>query len=108
MDSASERGQTGPSVAKCRWNAAGLAVTRVNSFAEAAREPQLLERDMLQNTTLSDGKTVPLVGPAAKFSRTPTRIRHAAPALGQDNVEILGGLGVDAQTLAQLRADGAI
>lgn len=91
-----------------RWNAAGLAVTRVNSFAEAAREPQLLERDMLQNTTLSDGKTVPLVGPAAKFSRTPIRIRHAAPALGQDNTEILGALGVDAQTLAQLRLDGVV
>jgi len=91
-----------------QWNAAGLAVTRVNSFAEAAREPHLAERDMLQDVTLTDGKTVPMVGPAAKFSRTPVRIRHAAPALGQDNAEILGALGVDAEGLARLKQDGAI
>lgn len=90
------------------WNAAGLAVTRVNSFAEASREPHLLEREMLQDVTLTDGKTVPMVGPAAKFSRTPVRIRHAAPALGQDNAAILGALGVDAAALEALRRDGAI
>ena len=90
------------------WNAAGLAVTRVNSFAEASREPHLHARDMLQDVTLTDGKTVPMVGPAAKFSRTPVRIRHAAPALGQDNAEILGALGVDAEGLARLKQDGAI
>lgn len=90
------------------WNAGGLAVTRVNSFAEASREPHLIERDMLQDVTLSDGKTVPVVGPAAKFSRTPVRIRHAAPSLGQHNAEILGALGVDADALAKLREEGAV
>ena len=90
------------------WNAAGLAVTRVNSFAEAAREPHLAAREMLQDVTLTDGKTVPIVGPAAKFSRTPVRIRHAAPALGQDNAEILGALGVDAAGLEALKRDGVI
>lgn len=90
------------------WNAGGLAVTRVNSFAEASREPHLIERDMLQDVTLSDGKTVPVVGPAAKFSRTPVRIRHAAPSLGQHNAEILGALGVDADALAKLRGEGAV
>ena len=90
------------------WNAAGLAVTRVNSFAEASREPHLAEREMLQEVTLTDGKTVPIVGPAAKFSRTPVRIRHAAPALGQDNAEILGALGVDAAGLEALKRDGVI
>jgi len=90
------------------WNTAGLAVTRVNSFAEASREPHLAAREMLQEVTLTDGKTVPIVGPAAKFSRTPVRIRHAAPALGQDNAEILGALGVDAAGLEALKRDGVI
>ena len=90
------------------WTEAGVAVTRVNTFAEASREPQLLARDMLQDTELTDGTRAPLVGPAAKFSRTPVKIRNAAPALGQDNAEVFGALGVDADTLARLRADGAL
>ena len=91
-----------------RWTEAGVAVTRVNTFAEASREPQLQARDMLQPTRLSDGSTVPLVGPAAKFSRTPVSVRHAAPTLGEHNAEVLGALGVDAATLARLKADGAL
>ena len=39
------------------WTKAGLAVTRVNTFAEASREPQLQVRDMLQETQLVDGTT---------------------------------------------------
>ena len=90
------------------WTEAGVAVTRVNTFAEAACEPQLLARDMLQETELTDGTKAPLVGPAAKFSRTPVKIRNAAPALGQNNAEVFGALGVDVDTLERLRADGAL
>ena len=90
------------------WTAAGVAVTRVNTFAEAAHEPQLLARDMLQDTELTDGTRAPLVGPAAKFSRTPVKVRHAAPALGQDNAEVFGAMGLDAAALERLRADGAL
>ncbi|WP_417593241.1 CaiB/BaiF CoA transferase family protein [Parasphingorhabdus sp.] len=63
----------------------GLAVTRVNSFAEVAREEHIASRDMLQSVRLSDGVDAPLTGPAVKFSRTPTSIRSAAPAIGQHN-----------------------
>jgi len=90
------------------WTEAGLAVTRVNTYAEAAREPHIAARDMLQPTTLCDGKQIPLTGPAAKFSRTPTRVRTAAPALGADNADIFGALGVDAAELARLRDAGIV
>ncbi len=86
----------------------GLAVTRVNTFAEAARHPHVAARDMLQPTRLSDGREVPLTGPAAKFSRTPTTIREAAPTLGQHNADIYGELGYDAAELARLREAGVI
>jgi crotonobetainyl-CoA:carnitine CoA-transferase CaiB-like acyl-CoA transferase len=72
---------------------AGLPATRVNTFTEVARKPQTIARDMLQDTELSDGSVVPLTGPAAKFSRTPTRIRSAAPPLGAHTSEILLELG---------------
>ncbi|MEE8580501.1 MAG: CoA transferase, partial [Myxococcota bacterium] len=77
------------------------------SYAESARDPQVLERDMLQPTTQPDGSTLPITGPAAKFSRTPTRVRSAAPALGAHDEEILGELELDPELRARLRARSA-
>lgn len=90
------------------WTEAGITVTRVQSYADASAHPHVAARDMLQPTTLVDGNTVPLTGPAAKFSRTPTRVHEPAASLGQHNAEIYGELGYDAQALARLREDGVI
>jgi crotonobetainyl-CoA:carnitine CoA-transferase CaiB-like acyl-CoA transferase len=65
----------------------------------------ILERDSLQLTQIEDGSTVPLPGPVVKFSRTPTRVRTGAPALGQHNHEILAEIGVDA--ISRLRSKNA-
>ncbi|MPY93855.1 MAG: CoA transferase [Acidimicrobiia bacterium] len=73
--------------------AAGLVAARVATFTEAAQEPHVQERDMLQPTELVDGSIVPIVGPAAKFSRTPTRVRHPAPHPGTDTEQVLADLG---------------
>jgi crotonobetainyl-CoA:carnitine CoA-transferase CaiB-like acyl-CoA transferase len=86
----------------------GLAVTRVNSYAEASRDPHVAARDLLQPTRLADGREVPLTGPAAKFSRTPTRIRSRAATLGEHNQEVYGALGYDAAALARMRDEGVI
>jgi len=43
----------------------------------------VIERDMLQPIEREDGKTVPITGPAANFSRTPTRVRTRAAKLGE-------------------------
>ncbi|MGE0857697.1 MAG: CaiB/BaiF CoA transferase family protein [Gammaproteobacteria bacterium] len=90
------------------WTEAGLTVTRVQSYAEASGHPHVAARDMLQPTTLADGRTVPLTGPAAKFSRTPTRVHEPAATLGQHNAEIYGALGYDAAALARLKDEGVI
>jgi len=88
--------------------AAGIPATPVNSYHEAAREEHVLARDMLQTTELSDGQQVPLTGPAAKFSRTPTTIRSSARPVGADNEALLGSLGYSAEDLAELRDKGVI
>ncbi len=80
----------------------GLAATRVNTFKDVAAEAHIASRDMLQTTQLSDGIEVPLTGPSVKFSRTPTRIRNAAPTVGQDNEEVLGRLGYSAADIERL------
>jgi formyl-CoA transferase len=83
--------------------AAGIPVAGVRSYAEAAKDPHVLERDMLQPTEQEDGKTVPITGPAAKFSRTPTRVRRRAAKLSEHTDEILAELGLDAAERQRLR-----
>ena len=58
---------------------------------------------MMQETPQADGTVVPIVGPAAKFSRTPTKVRTAAPALGAHTDEVLDELGIDASARTRLR-----
>ena len=70
----------------------GLPAAPVNSFPDASKDPHVLARDMLQPTDFGNGVTIPITGPAAKFSRTPTRVRSAAPDIGQHNEEILAAL----------------
>ena len=73
---------------------AGLPAAPVNTFPEAAKDPHVQERDMLQPVAFSNGVTMPITGPAAKFSRTPTKVRSAAPDIGQHNEEILTKIGM--------------
>jgi formyl-CoA transferase len=69
--------------------ARGLVVSRVRELADVAADPHVRARGMLQRTQLHNGTEAPIVGPAAKFSRTPTRVRHGAPAPGADTATVL-------------------
>jgi formyl-CoA transferase len=90
------------------FDAEGLPAAPVRSYAEAARDPHVLARDMLQPTRLEDGSEAPLVGPAAKLSRTPLAVRSGPPALGAHTDEILAELGyADAERRA-LRERGIV
>jgi len=86
----------------------GLPAVRVNTYAELARESHVASRDMLQTVKIADGKEIPITAPAAKFSRTPIKIRHRAPTLGEHNKEIMAELGYDADELQRLAEIGAI
>ena len=88
--------------------AARLPVSAVRQYAEAASDSHVLERDMLQTVELENGQRAPLVGPAPKFSRTPLRVRSAAPALGAHTDALLEELGVGAAERAALRERGVV
>jgi formyl-CoA transferase len=87
---------------------AGLAAAPIRTYAQAAQDPHVLARDMLQDKRQADGSVVPITGPAAKFSRTPTRVRTEAPALGTHDEEILHNLGFSTTEIERLREKGVI
>jgi formyl-CoA transferase len=93
-------------VAECAKE--GIPCAKVRTYAEAALCPHTIERDMMQQVAQEDGKLAPITGPAAKFSRTPTRVRSGAAALGAHTEEILAELGVDSDARRRLRANGII
>jgi formyl-CoA transferase len=88
--------------------AAGIPASPVRSYAEASRTPHVAAREMLQTVAHPGAGSVPLVGPAAKLSRTPLRVRTAAPELGRDGEQILAELGVDAAEQRALREAGVV
>jgi formyl-CoA transferase len=88
--------------------AARLPASSVRRYADSAGDPHVRERDMLQTVELENGQRAPVVGPAAKFSRTPLSIRAAAPALGAHTDGVLEELGVTPHERARLRERGVI
>ncbi len=90
------------------FDEAGLPAAPVRSYAEAAADPLVADREMLQELPQHEGTPAPIVGPAAKLSRTPTRVRAPAPGLGQHNDEILGELGLSEEEIARLRESGVL
>jgi formyl-CoA transferase len=74
------------------------------SIADIARDPHYAARGMLLDTTASDGEPLKQPGIVPKLSATPGAIRHAAPALGEHNDEVLSSLGYSAHEIASLRA----
>ena len=51
------------------------------------------ERGVLVEAPDADAGTLPMHAPFPRLSRTPGAIRRQAPALGQDEADILGALG---------------
>jgi formyl-CoA transferase len=87
-----------------QFNQASIPAAPVRTYHQAAQDPHILEREMLQDADQEDGRRAPITGPAAKFSRTPIRVRHRAPALGEHNDQILAELGFDEAARARLRS----
>ena len=88
-------------------HAESIPAAPVRSYAEAAADPHVRAREMLQDVE-RNGARVPITGPAAKLSRTPIRVRSAARDLGADTDAVLAELGVSREERRALRADGVV
>jgi CoA:oxalate CoA-transferase len=68
-----------------RGQARRVPVFPLNSVAEAVESAQVQSRDFLRDIPLACGATVRAPSAAYRLSRTPWRIRRAAPRLGEHN-----------------------
>jgi formyl-CoA transferase len=87
-----------------RFNHSSIPAAPVRTYHQAALDPHVREREMLQETEQEDGQSAPITGPATKFSRTPIRVRQRAAALGEHTDQILAELGFDAGACKRLRS----
>jgi len=89
-----------------RLEAAGIANARVNTMADVWAHPQLAARDRWTEVGTPAGPVAALLPPGTSAS-DPPRIDEV-PALGAHTGAILAELGLDADAIGRLRADGAI
>ena len=80
----------------------------VNRFSQALSDEQVRHRNMVVELKHPNGHSTQGPGNPIKLSRTAAESFSAAPLLGQDTDEVLGGiLGYDAARIADLKQRGA-
>jgi formyl-CoA transferase len=89
-------------------DAAKVPAGRIYTVADIAADPHYKARDMLVDITLADQSTLTIPGIVPKLSRTPGSHRRNAPALGQDTDQVLTGMGLTTEQIAQLRQQGIV
>lgn len=81
----------------------------INDIPAALADAQVRARGMVQEVEHPSVGRIALLGPVAKFERTPTTVRSAPPPLGFHTEEVLAELlGYTASQIARLRAQGVI
>ncbi len=79
------------------------------NMADIFADPHYREREMIIEVPEEGLGSLPQPGVVPKLSLTPGRVTHAGPGLGRHTDEILSGLlGMSADEIAALRADGVI
>jgi len=87
----------------------GIPVGRVNTLAEVVEHPQAKARGSFVEIDHPKVGKVPVVGVAARLSRTPGAVRSPSPSLGEHTGEVLRSLlGLSEAEIGSLRAAGAI
>jgi len=87
---------------------ADVPASKIYDIADIARDPQYAAREMIQQFTLADGKTLKLPGIVPKLSETPGSTKWIGPALGEHTAEVLGALGYSKEQQRELKNRGVI
>lgn len=86
-----------------------IPVSLIQNLEEVCRDPQVQARRMLIDSQAPELKDVKMIAcPIRISSAAPQESRPAAPALGQDTVEILHHLGIEDLEIEALKEQGVI
>ncbi|MFQ6019511.1 MAG: CaiB/BaiF CoA transferase family protein [Dehalococcoidia bacterium] len=86
------------------FDAIGLPCGPINDIAQAAADPQVQARDMLEEVKHPAGFSLKLPNLPIKLSRTPGGIHGPSPAIGEHSDEVLSALlGLSAEEIGALR-----
>ena len=67
----------------------GIPYGPVNNISQTFSHPQVIHRSMIQTVKHPSVGVIPLIGPAVKYSDTPSSIRLPPPILGQHTKKVL-------------------
>jgi crotonobetainyl-CoA:carnitine CoA-transferase CaiB-like acyl-CoA transferase len=91
------------------FEAADVTAAPVYDAAQLLADEHLRSRGTYLRVDDPDLGPMTVQAPVAQLTETPGRVAHLGRALGADNEAVFGGLlGVDADRLAALRADGVV
>lgn len=91
-----------------KLDAAGLPVGAVLDISQTVEHPQILEREMIVETSHPVTGSSRSIALPIRFSETPREVTRPSPLLGEHTLEILQEYGFDADEIASLRKEGAI
>lgn len=87
---------------------AGIPAGPIYNYEQAFADPQVQHLGMVQEVLRSDGSRLPLLrGPVSINGQAPA-VAKPPPALGQDTLAVLEGLGLSAEQIAGLVAAGVV
>jgi formyl-CoA transferase len=89
-------------------NKAGVPSGAILSLEEALQQPQIKHREDLQDVEIEGIGKVPLFTLTAKFDRTPGKITSPPPRLSEHTAEVLAGIGITQDKLAELQTQQVV
>jgi formyl-CoA transferase len=87
---------------------AAVPSSGINNAEDIFNDPHFRARDMIVEHPLSGDDKISLPGIVPKLSLTPGKTQWLGPKLGEHTEEVLSSLGIDAEKLSTLRANGVI
>jgi formyl-CoA transferase len=91
-----------------KLNEANVPSGRSYDAQDIAHDPHYRDRDMILPTQLPDGSPIEVPGIVPKLAKTPGKLDRLAPKLGQHTDQILLELGLNQDTIQELRSKGVV
>ncbi|MDH3903076.1 MAG: CoA transferase [Xanthomonadales bacterium] len=85
-------------------NANGVPSGAILSLRDALQQPQIKHRETLKEVPVDGIGNIPLFNLTARFEQTPGEITSPPPRLSAHTAEVLAGIGITEDELAELKA----